>query len=94
MKKYSFLIETSIVDLVKDPEWQKLRSSMVGTWKSNPTKNCKLLRNYLGNIKTCSYDKLRIVLNYLTGSGFRIGIIKHSCINKLLNEIRKELKNR
>ena len=94
MIPYSFLTETKIQDLVKDEEWQKLRSSLVGTWKTYPERNCLLLRNYLGNIHTCEYKKLRIVLNYLTGSGFRMGIIKHPCINLLLSEIREEIKLR
>ena len=94
MKQYSFLMESNIQDLVKDKEWQKLRSSLVGTWKNNQEKNCKLLRSYLGDISRTSNEKLRIILNYLTGSGFRIGKIKHPCIDKLLNEIRKEIKRR
>lgn len=89
-KQYSFIQE-----LVKDEEQQKLRKSLIGTWKTNAKRNCVLLRNYLGNnLKKCEWKKLRIVLNYLTGSGFRIGIIKDKCIDKLLNEIRTELKNR
>ena len=94
MKQYSFLLEIKIQDLVKDEEWQKLRSSLVGTWKTNPERNCKLLRNYLGNIHNCSYDKLRIVMNYLTGSGFRMGIIKHPCISQLRKDISDEMKLR
>ena len=94
MIPYSFLTETKIRDLVKDEEWQKLRSSLVGTWKTNPERNCQLLRNYLGDIQTCSYEKLRIVMNYLTGSGFRMGIIKDPCISKLRFNISTEMKRR
>ena len=94
MIPYSFLTETKIRDLVKDEEWQKLRSSLVGTWKTNAENNCKLLRNYLGDIQTCSYEKLRIVMNYLTGSGFRMGIIKDPCISKLRSDISTEMKRR
>lgn len=94
MKQYSFLTETPIRDLVKDEEWQKLRSSLVGTWKTQPERDCQLLRNYLGDIQTCSYEKLRIVMNYLTGSGFRMGIIKHPCISKLRLDISMEMKRR
>lgn len=94
MKQYSFLTETKIRDLVKDEEWQKLRSSLVGTWKTYPERNCLLLRNYLGNLSECPIEKLRIVMNYLTGSGFRMGIIKHPCIQNLRNDISKELKFR
>ena len=94
MKQYSFLVETPIRELVKDEEWQKIRSSLVGTWKTNAERNCKLLRNYLGDIHTCSYEKLRIVMNYLTGSSFRMGIIKHPCINQLRKDISIEMKLR
>lgn len=94
MKQYSFLLETPIRDLVKDKEWQKLRSSLVGTWKTNPERNCQLLRNYLGDIHNCSYEKLRIVMNYLTGSGFRMGVIKHPCISQLRKDISDEMKLR
>ena len=94
MKQYSFLLETKIQELVKDEEWQKLRSSLVGTWKTNPERNCNLLRQYLGNIHTCEYKKLRIVMNYLTGSGFRMGIIKHPCISQLRKDISVEMKLR
>ena len=94
MKQYSFLLETPIRELVKDEEWQKLRSSLVGTWKTNAERNCKLLRNYLGDIHNCSYEKLRIVMNYLTGSGFRMGIIKNPCINQLRKDISIEMKLR
>jgi hypothetical protein len=93
MKLYSFL-EESMKELVQDPEWQKLRSSFIGTWKTNQTQNCSKLRNYLGNISTCDEKKLRIVMNYLTGSGFRMGKIKHPCIQNLRNDISKELKRR
>lgn len=91
---YSFLQETAISELVKDPEWQELRSSLVGTWKKQPDANCRLLRNYLGDIHNCQYYKLKIVMNYLTGSGFRMGTIKHPCIQKLRNDIGQELKER
>lgn len=94
MKQYSLLNESTISELVKDPEWQKLRSSLVGTWKVKPEENCKLLRNYLGSIQNCKYRKLKIVMNYLTGSGFRMGVIKHPCINQLRSEISTELKRR
>lgn len=93
MKQYSFLQE-SMKDLVNDPEWQELRQSLIGTWKTNQVSNCKRLRSYLGNIRNCEERKLRIVMNYLTGSGFRMGIIKHDCIQNLRNDISNELKRR
>ena len=94
MKQYSFIQESKISELVKDPEWQALRSSLVGTWKTYPERNCQLLRNYLDNLSECSIEKLRIVMNYLTGSGFRMGIIKHPCISQLRKDISVEMKRR
>lgn len=83
-----------IADLVKDPEWQKVRESLIGQWKEKPEWCCQQLRKYLGNIKTAPYNKLRIVQNYLVGTGFRTGRIKHECITKLRNNLTIEFKRR
>jgi len=83
-----------IKDLVKDPEWQKVRESLVGQWKSRPEWCCKQLRTYLGPINKTSDDKLRIVMNYLTGSAFRMGKIKHPCIISIRTQISVEMKKR
>jgi hypothetical protein len=83
-----------IKELVKRQDWQKLRSSLVGTWMKNTVQNCSKLRNWLGNVSGTTEDKLRIMMNYLTGSAFRIGIIKHSCISDLRASISAELKKR
>ena len=87
--------DVPIKELVKDVEWQKLRQSLVGTWKVTPEENCKKLRKYLGNdISKADLKRLRIVMNYLTGSGFRYGAIKHECISELRKEIGSEIKKR
>lgn len=83
-----------IKELVKDPEWQKLRKSLEGQWKKRPEWCVEQLRKYLGPIEKTSEDKLRIVLNYLTGTGFRTGRISHPEITKLRAEISAELKRR
>ena len=82
----------TIQEIVKLPEWQILRASLVGTWKKTPVKNVKRLRKFMGS-KPWEYRKMRIMLNYLTGSAFRIGIIQHNSIQKLLNEVRQERYN-
>lgn len=84
----------SISELVKSPEWQKVRKSLLGKWTNEPEWCCQQLRNYLGNITTTSDDKLRIVMNYLTGTAFRIGKIKPPCVIKLRGEISAEMKRR
>jgi len=73
--------------IVDDPEWQALRRSLVGTWKLWAKENTEVLRVYLGDMK--DELKLRRVHNYLTGSAFRIGIIQHSEITALLEQVRK-----
>jgi len=72
--------------VVADPEWQKLRSQFVGTWKTNASGNVKLLKAYLDDYT--DPFKIRRVLNYLTGSTFRIGIINNQDIEKLRNKVR------
>lgn len=93
----NFLFEKDkelISKLVKDADWQDIRKSLLGQWSNNPEWCCKQLRDYLGDISSTSTDKLRIVMNYLTGTGFRTGTIKHQCIQDLRDEISKEMKKR
>ena len=83
-----------VSQLVKDPEWQKVRQNLVGKWKTRPEYCCSQLKSYLGSIKNTSNEKLRIVLNYLTGTGFRTGRIKHNCISYLRLSIVLEIRKR
>lgn len=94
MMNYNFLLESYISELVKDEEWQKIRSELVGTWKTNTDRNCQILKDYIGNIKTCSNKKLQIVWNYLSSSGFRIGKIGNECTKSLKYSIGQEIKRR
>jgi len=85
----------NIKELVKDKEWQKIRQSLQGQWNIRSDWCLKKLRDYLGNISTTNEDKLKIVLNYLTGTGFRTKAIKEfDKIQKLRTEISVELKKR
>ena len=81
-----------IKKLVDDPVWQALRKSFLNTWRSQPEKNIKALRDYLGNME--DKRKLRRVLNYLTGTGFRTKTISHPSINHLLSEVRVAMRNK
>jgi len=83
-----------IKELVKDKDWQILRRSLVGNWKKKPQWCCSQLRKFIGPLNKSSTKNLRIVKNYVTGSGFRLGIIKHPCINKLKIQIDSEIKAR
>lgn len=86
--------EAPINQLVKREDWQALRKSFLGKWKTKPKENIQKLRDWLGNIQNTEYEKLRIVMNYLTGSGFRTGKIKDSDIQELRNDISKEMRRR
>lgn len=78
-----------------DKKWQELRNSLRGTWKNNAKENCQKLRHYMGGSPgTATKEQLAIVMNYLTGSGFRMGVIYHSEIDKLRKEISEEIKIR
>ena len=81
-------------ELVNNAEWQAVRKSLLGQWKEKPTWCCGKLHGYLGPVQGASDDKLRIVMNYLTGSGFRSGVIKHPCISALRAQISVERKRR
>jgi len=86
--------KSDMMILTKDPQWQKIRISLLGNWSEKPEWCCSTLRKYLGNISTSHSKKLLIVMNYLTGTGFRTGTIKHECISNLREQISKELKLR
>ena len=80
--------------LVRSEDWQKVRKSLLGNWKEKPEWCCSQLRKYLGSISSTSNDKIRVVMNYLTGTGFRTGTIKHPCISKLRTQMSVEIKKR
>ena len=79
--------KTDIREVVKLPEWQRLRESLVGTWMKTPEQNVKRLREFLGS--NPDQRRLRIVHNYLTGTAFRLGKIKTKETDRLLAEVRK-----
>ena len=81
-------------NLVKNPDWQLIRKRLVGTWIKQPEWACDQLKQYLGSYSSATDEQLRIVMNYLTGTGFRTGKIKHSCIQTLRSQISMERKKR
>jgi len=80
--------------LVKSPQWQRLRKSLLGKWAQDPKWCCSQLQKYLGNISNTSNDKIKVVQNYLTGTGFRTGRIKYVCISKMRTLLSSERKKR
>jgi len=80
--------------LVRSDDWQAVRKRLLGQWMSRPEWCCSQLRGYLGSTSIASSDKLNVVMNYLTGTGFRTGRIKHSCIQSLRTQISMERKKR
>lgn len=86
-----------VKELVKDKQWQNVRKSLLGQWSKRPDWCVLQLRKYLGSINSASTNKLKIVQNYLTGTGFRTGTISsrdNPSISKLRAEISVELKKR
>lgn len=80
--------------LVSSDEWQAVRKSLLGNWKEKPEWCCSQLRKYLGALNKTSNDKIKVVMNYLVGSGFRTGRIKHPCISTLRSQMSSEIKKR
>ena len=39
-------------------------------------------------------DQIKVVMNYLVGTGFRTGAIKHPCITNLRTQLSSEIKKR
>jgi hypothetical protein len=81
-------------DIVKNDEWQAVRKSLLGQWKKRPEWCCSQLRKYIGNYSSAHNEKIRIVMNYLTGTGFRTGTIKHPCITSIRAKLSMEIKKR
>jgi hypothetical protein len=81
-------------EIVKSPKWQKVRASLVGQWNLQPEWCCDQLRNYVSPMNKASVTELRIIMNYLTSSGFRMGKIKNPCIQTLRTEASMEMKKR
>ena len=81
-------------ELVQRSDWQNLRESFLETWKDHAPENVKRLRGFLGPTNKADVDKLLIVYNYLTGTGFRLGIISDPTITKLRTEVKLEIAKR
>lgn len=94
LKSEQYVLKMNIQDIVQIPEWQKLRAYFVGKWKSQPEKNLQMLKDFAGDLTKLSNRRLRIVQNYVTGSGFRIGIISSDEIQKFVEQVRKEVADR
>jgi len=85
---------TKTSQLVKDPEWQKVRKSLLGKWKEKPEWCCSQLKKYLGSLSKTTNNKIKIVMNYLTGTAFRIGKIKPPCVISMRTQLSLEIKKR
>lgn len=80
--------------LVRSDTWQAVRKSLLGQWMQRPDWCCSQLRKYLGPINKTSNDKIKVVMNYLTGTGFRTGKIKPPCASALRQQLSSEIKKR
>jgi len=81
--------------IVKREDWQALRKTFIGTWNKTPDENVVRLREWLGPVDEATNDELRIMMNYLTGTGFRTGTITNTPeIRRLRNDVSEEMKYR
>jgi hypothetical protein len=80
--------------LVRSEEWQKIRKSLLGQWKERPDWCCAQLKKYLGPVNKTDNDKIKVIMNYLTGTGFRTGKIKPPCAVSLRQQLSSEIKKR
>jgi len=71
--------------LVDNPEWQKLRKSFLGTWKTDMAGNLAKLNNYLGS-KPWPTDKRRRVYNMLTA--LKRGGFKDKSIDEFISRLK------
>ena len=94
LKSEKYVLKMNIQDIVKIPEWQELRAYFVGKWKEQPEKNLQMLKDFAGDLTKLSNRRLRVVQNYVTGSGFRIGKISSDEIQKFVEQVRKEVADR
>ncbi len=76
-----------IAEVVDDPEWQRVRRGLLGRWKREPGRCLQELRAYLGPMR-CRWRVAR-TLNYLTGSMFRAGMVKHRGVARLRQEVSR-----
>jgi len=80
--------------LVRSDEWQKVRQSLLGKWMKEPEWCCTQLKKYLGALNKTDNDRIRVVMNYLTGTGFRTGKIKPPCAVSLRQQLSSEITKR
>lgn len=78
----------NIVKVVDDPEWQKVRKSLIGHWVKDHKRNVEILRDYYNKHKDDPLAIRRLV-NVLTGSVHRTGITKGQ---KETDELRKDVR--
>ena len=88
------VVKVDIREIVNLPEWQELRGSLVGCWKKDPEGSLLKLKKFGGNLLELSNRRLRILQNYVTGSGFRIGIISSPSIIEYTNLVKEEVARR
>lgn len=84
------MLHPRLKEIVRDIEWQRIRESFLGTWKTQAVENVRTLRNYLGDISKLHPDdpKFVRVYNYIACSGFRSKKIQHPDVTKLHHELK------
>ena len=80
--------------LKKDAAWVKLRPTFNKQWSTRPDWCCSKLKKYMGSVSSTTDNKLGIVMEYLSGSGFSTGRITVPCIKELFEDVSTEVEKR
>ena len=86
------MVSEDVVKLVQRDDWQKVRKSLLGKWKTDPEGNIRALKRWLGPATKATVNKLRIMKNYI--DALARGGIKVPKILPLKNQVEKELAKR
>lgn len=86
------MVSEEVVKLVQREDWQKVRKSLLGKWKTDPEGNIRSLKKWLGPVTKATTNELRIMKNYI--DALARGGIKVPSILPFKKQVEKELAKR
>lgn len=86
------MVSGDVVKLVQREDWQRVRKSLLGKWKTDPEGNIRALRKWLGPVSKATMGELRIMKNYI--DALSRGGIKVPKISPLKESVEREIARR
>ncbi len=77
-----------------DREWQEVRKKLLGRWKTDHDNCLKEIKAYVEPLEFATDGQVCVVLNYLTCTAFRIGMIDSPQIRAFRKEICDDWRRR